>query len=190
MFAVEPEDVEDIAADGVARVELPVDLHPRLGDRFGAAIVVLSLLVCVPAISFAQASPFMTGATALQTNILNELYLSTVYRPTAGVAASVASKLLRRTHSSGMSLELADALDACVKLRETLRASLARYEPEILSLYARGGRTCSAPLRLFATLINGEVRDVPLPRAPLTFWVFNAALSRCLRGMFSAFVMA
>lgn len=33
-------------------------------------IVTLGVLLSVPAIAFAQASPFMTGATALQTNVL------------------------------------------------------------------------------------------------------------------------
>ena len=32
--------------------------------------VALGVLLCVPAMALAQASPFMTGATALQTNIL------------------------------------------------------------------------------------------------------------------------
>jgi type IV secretion system protein VirB2 len=41
-------------------------------DSSGAArmAVALGVLFCVPALAFAQASPFMTGATALQTNIL------------------------------------------------------------------------------------------------------------------------
>lgn len=32
--------------------------------------MILALVICVPDISMAQTSPFMTGATALQTNIL------------------------------------------------------------------------------------------------------------------------
>jgi len=96
--------------------------------------------------------------------MVNELYLSTVYRPTSGMATGLASKLLKGTAPGASAFELADALEACAKLRETLRASLARYEPEVLSLYARAGRTCSGPLSFLATLINGEVRDVPLPR--------------------------
>jgi len=35
-----------------------------------AALAVLPLLFLVPGLALAQASPFMTGATALQTNIL------------------------------------------------------------------------------------------------------------------------
>jgi type IV secretion system protein VirB4 len=104
---------------------------------------------------------------AQQTLMVNELYLSLVYRPTAGVATGLASRLLKRSQSMGAELELADALDACEKLRETVRASLLRYEPEVLGTYVRNGRAYSGPLNLFSTLINGEVREVPLPRAPI-----------------------
>src|SRR5262249_47238051 len=45
--------------------------------------------------------------------------------------------------------------------------SLERYEPEVLGVYFREGRAYSGPLNLFSTLINGEVREVPLPRAPI-----------------------
>jgi type IV secretion system protein VirB4 len=100
--------------------------------------------------------------------MVNELYLSTVYRPTSGMATGLASKFLARTAPHASAFELADALDACAKLRETLRASLARYEAETLSLYSKAGRIYSAPLNLLSTLINGEVREVPLPRASLS----------------------
>jgi type IV secretion system protein VirB4 len=99
--------------------------------------------------------------------MVNELFLTTVYRPTSGVATGIASNLLKRARSGASALELADALDACEKLRETVRASLARYDPEVLGVYQRGGRSYSGPLNLFSTLINGEVREVPLPRAPI-----------------------
>ncbi|HEY2398813.1 MAG TPA: TrbC/VirB2 family protein [Steroidobacteraceae bacterium] len=42
---------------------------PSFADRFGAGVIVLSL-VTAPDLAFAQTSPFMTGASALQTNIL------------------------------------------------------------------------------------------------------------------------
>jgi type IV secretion system protein VirB4 len=104
---------------------------------------------------------------AHQTLMVNELFLSTVYRPTSGIATGVASRILKRTHASGSTLELGDALDACEKLRETVRASLARYEPEALGIYSAAGKSYSAPLNLFSTLINGDLREVPLPRAPI-----------------------
>jgi type IV secretion system protein VirB4 len=99
--------------------------------------------------------------------MMNELYLSTVYRPTTGVATGFAAKLLRRTQPGGLAMEFADALDACEKLRETLRASLGRYEPEVLRVYAKGGRRYSGVLNFLSTLINGDLREVPLPRAPI-----------------------
>ena len=102
-----------------------------------------------------------------QTLMVNDLYLSTVYRPTAGLATGATSKLLKGTGGSTLHLEIADALDACEKVRKTLEASLAGYEPEVLSTYSHEGRAYSAPLGFFATLINGETREVPLPRAPI-----------------------
>jgi type IV secretion system protein VirB4 len=104
---------------------------------------------------------------AQQTLMVNELFLSLVYRPTVGLATGLTSKVLKRAKSTGSALELADALDACEKLRETLRVSLARYEPEPLGVYSRDGRSYSGALNLFSTLINGEVREIPLPRAPI-----------------------
>jgi type IV secretion system protein VirB2 len=51
--------------------------HPRieqsLWSRIALPALVLLFAVCAPEISWAQTSPFMTGATALQTNILSWL---------------------------------------------------------------------------------------------------------------------
>ena len=102
-----------------------------------------------------------------QTLMANELYLSTVYRPTAGIATGLAASLLKRTQPAASALELADALDACEKLGQSLRASLARYEPETLGIDSRHGREYSIPLSFFALLVNGEWQPVPLPCAPI-----------------------
>jgi type IV secretion system protein VirB4 len=99
--------------------------------------------------------------------MVNELYLSCVYRPTAGVAPGLAARLLKRTQPAASRLELADALDACEKLRETIRASLERYEPEVLGVYAKDGRAYSSALGFFSMLVNGDISAVPLPRAPV-----------------------
>ena len=97
----------------------------------------------------------------------NELYLALVYRPAAGVALGLLARLLRRTRSADWRRELADALEACEKLAQTLRASLARYEPEPLGVYRAGPRWCSALLEYLALLINGESGAVPLPAGPV-----------------------
>jgi len=102
-----------------------------------------------------------------QTLMVNELYLSTVYRPTAGLATGLASQLLKHTRRQAEPFELADALDACEKLKETVRASLKRYEPEILGVYVEDGRAYSSLLSFLGLLVNGEWRPMPLPRAPI-----------------------
>lgn len=102
-----------------------------------------------------------------ETLMVNELYVSVVYRPVAGAATGLAAKLLSRRTGVGVKADLSDALEACEKLGQTLMASLARYEPESLGAYARNGRSYSRLLEFFALLLNGEWQAVPLPRAPL-----------------------
>ncbi|HTV95774.1 MAG TPA: TrbC/VirB2 family protein [Steroidobacteraceae bacterium] len=43
---------------------------PARCTRFALPVFLLVLAMCAPGLSMAQASPFMTGASALQTNIL------------------------------------------------------------------------------------------------------------------------
>lgn len=99
--------------------------------------------------------------------MVNELYLSLVYRPTSGAATGLAAKLLTRSHPGGLDEVVVEALDACEKLRQTVIASLDRYEPEVLGLYSRGGRPYSRVLEFLSYLLNVERRPQPLPRAPL-----------------------
>jgi len=124
-----------------------------------------------------QESPETTFASQLarryqnrlanETLMVNELYLSVVFRPIIGAAPSLASRLLSRRHTSAAAADLADSLDTCVKLGQALEASLARYEPERLGVYERGGRRYSALLEFLALLVNGESQPCPLPRAPV-----------------------
>jgi type IV secretion system protein VirB4 len=102
-----------------------------------------------------------------ETLMVNELYASVLYRPVAGAATGLASKILSRRAGPTRNVDLADALDACEKLGQTLSASLARYEPETLNVYSRAERDFSRLLEFFAFLVNGEWQPVPLPRAPL-----------------------
>lgn len=102
-----------------------------------------------------------------ETLMVNELYLSLVYRPVSDVATGATSKLLSRAARGRENAALADAIEACDKLGQTVAASLARYEPEHLNLYSKGGRCYSKLLEFFGVLINGEWQPIPLPRAPL-----------------------
>jgi type IV secretion system protein VirB4 len=97
----------------------------------------------------------------------NDLYLSLVYRPTSGAATGLTARLLTKSSPEGLRQEIAEAVEACEKLRETVLAALDHYEPEPLGLYERGGHRYSRVLEFLASLINGESRPVPLPRAPL-----------------------
>lgn len=103
-----------------------------------------------------------------ETLMVNELYLAVLYRPAAGLAAGVVSSVLSRTRGRERPLELNQALESCAKLSQTVRASLARYDPEPLGVYRYGNLWCSTLLEYLALLVNGEARRVPLPRGPLS----------------------
>lgn len=104
---------------------------------------------------------------ANETLMINEAYLAVVYRPTADAASSLVSKILARTRRGRSQPHCADALDACEKLAQTLAASLARYEPELLGTYRSEDVWCSSLLEYLGLLINGEWQRAPLPRGPL-----------------------
>ena len=99
--------------------------------------------------------------------MVNELYLAVLYRPAAGRAAGLLAGMLSRLKHAQPALDIADALEACRKLAQTLRASLARYEPEGLGCYQSSGRWYSSLLEYLALLANGEQQRIPLPRGPL-----------------------
>lgn len=102
-----------------------------------------------------------------ETLMANELYMSVVYRPVAGAAPGLISKLAAKGNRRALTYELADALDACEKLSQTVASSLARYEPERLQVYEEGGRRYSSVLEFFSLLLNADSAPVPLPTAPL-----------------------
>jgi type IV secretion system protein VirB4 len=102
-----------------------------------------------------------------ETLMHNELYLAVSYRPVSGAATGLLARALARTQRNAWRVELADALDACEKLSQTLVASLARYEPDLLACYRRGTIWYSSLLEYFGLLVNGERQRMPLPRGPL-----------------------
>jgi type IV secretion system protein VirB4 len=114
-----------------------------------------------------------------ETLMINEVYLAVVHRPTSGVATGWLSKLLTRTTSNGSRQDLIEALEACEKLAQTLIAAMARYEPELLGVYASGKLHYSSLLEYLGLLINGEWQKMPLTRAPLKH---SLATSRVLFG--------
>lgn len=99
--------------------------------------------------------------------MVNEVYLAAVYRPTTGMATGLISKFLAGARRNGARRVFADALDACEKLSQTLGASLARYEPELLGTYGSADNRYSSLLEYLGLLINGEWQRIALPRGPL-----------------------
>lgn len=103
---------------------------------------------------------------AQQTLMLDELYLSVVYRPLRGRAAKPLIQLLHRSDALDAGA-LADALDTCEKLAQTVMAALASYEPERLGIEHRRGKAFSAPVEFLSLLTNAERAERPLPRASI-----------------------
>ena len=99
--------------------------------------------------------------------MVNEIYLSTLYRPTPGRARHLLARLLANAHPADQARELAEALQVCARLGRTLSAALARYDPQLLTCYRDAGRWYSEPLEFLSLLINGERLRVPLPHGPL-----------------------
>jgi type IV secretion system protein VirB4 len=124
-----------------------------------------------------QASPVRGFADALhaqycqrlsgETLMLNELYLSTIYRPVSGVATGLAAKLLRTARRDAGRQQCEEALEHCDKLAQTLGAALVRYEPQRLGSYRSAGVWYSSLLEFLGVLVNGVCARVPLPRGPL-----------------------
>lgn len=100
--------------------------------------------------------------------MVNELYLSVLYRPAAGRARHLLSQAISRAQPSSSRLDLSDALEACERLAQTLRAALSHYDPQALGCYCDSGRWCSSALEFLGLLVNGEAHRVPLPRGPLS----------------------
>jgi type IV secretion system protein VirB4 len=102
-----------------------------------------------------------------ETLMVNELYLTVLYRPVTGAAPSLVSRFLSSRKTVSYETGRVESIDVCTKLRQTVMASLGRYEPEALSVYSLGERRCSSLLEFFALLLNGESQRIPLPRAPI-----------------------
>jgi type IV secretion system protein VirB4 len=105
---------------------------------------------------------------ANETLMINELYLAVVFRPVPGIATGLVAKAFSRTQREATQVLLAESLDACEKLAQTLMASLARYEPEPLGTYRYERLYCSSLLEYLGLLINGEWQRAPLPAGPLS----------------------
>ena len=103
------------------------------------------------------------GRLARERLMVNELYVSLAYRPQPTAVGSAALALFRRSDPAAEWTEVAEAVEACGKLRGQVLAGLAAYEPEVLGV-EQGG---SALLGFLGLLGNGERQRWAWPRAPI-----------------------
>ncbi|RST50031.1 VirB4 family type IV secretion/conjugal transfer ATPase [Variovorax sp. MHTC-1] len=101
--------------------------------------------------------------------MVNELYLSLVFRPQPTRIGHAALRILKKTDREGERTELQDSLEECAKKRQELLAALERYDPEALGIYRLQGSSglFSSLLEFQGLLINGEWQRMPLAGAPL-----------------------
>ncbi len=100
--------------------------------------------------------------------MVNELYVSLVYRSAPGVVTDWTARVLSRTQRGAIEMEIRAAIESCDKLRQTLMAALDRYDIEPLRLYEHEGQLCSQTLEFLGFLLNGEWQRMPLPRSPVS----------------------
>ncbi|MCZ4307053.1 VirB4 family type IV secretion/conjugal transfer ATPase [Zoogloeaceae bacterium G21618-S1] len=98
-----------------------------------------------------------------QTLMVNEIYVSLVYRPTPSKVGSLFMKALSRANDGEEAQEIADSIDTCQKKRQELMTAFARYDPDPLGIYDRNGTMHSSAIEFFGFLVNGhfERRTVP-----------------------------
>lgn len=103
-----------------------------------------------------------------ETLMVNELYLSLVYRPQPTVAGSAALRLFGAADEAAARAAQEEAIEACSKLAAQLEAGLAEAEPQALGIELVEGRTVSRLIEFLALLVNGERQAWPVPRSPLS----------------------
>ena len=86
--------------------------------------------------------------------MVNDLYLTVVYRPATDKVLSFFAKQERET-ADEKAMRQSGAVKALDDINRTLGAALRRYGGELLSTYEHKGHVYSAPLEFLALLVNG-----------------------------------
>jgi type IV secretion system protein VirB4 len=112
-----------------------------------------------------------------QTLMSNAWVLSVLYRPTTTVAGRWTLAALRGgPRTAAPDVEVA-ALEGCQRLGQTVLAALGEYDAEPLGCTGEGAGRRSQLLEFLALLVNGELRPVRLPRAPVNEVLATSRLS-------------
>lgn len=98
--------------------------------------------------------------------LVNELYLTVVYRPQPIKVAKLLD-LFSKKDPKEMQQRQLDELEALHDLTSSALAALDRYDPELLGCYEHKGTMFSEVLEFLAFLVDGEWRRFPLPRSEI-----------------------
>ncbi len=99
--------------------------------------------------------------------MVNELYLTIVYRPQPSKVGKTVLTLFAATDANALTEERAESLEVIEKVASELEASLRRYDPERLGVYQRNGVLYSETKEFIGYLVNGEWQRMPLTRSPM-----------------------
>jgi len=99
--------------------------------------------------------------------MVNELYVTIIYRPIPVAAARWLSKIGGK-RLVDPAAQQSDEIDQMRERTNAALSSLKRYEPEVLGIYEHNGHCFTEILEFFAFLINGEWNRVPLPKGNLS----------------------
>lgn len=98
--------------------------------------------------------------------LLNELYLTIIYRPDALKISKWLDIFNPKSHEE-LEREQLDHIEKIEEITGAALAALFRYEPELLGCYEHNGLMHSELLEFLAFLVNGEWQRVPVPTAEI-----------------------
>lgn len=98
--------------------------------------------------------------------MINELYISIVFRPQPIAAGRIVDMFSRQSKAQLEELQL-EHIENMEDLISTSMAALDRYEPELLGCYEFKGNLFSETGEFLHYILNGEWRRFPLPRAEM-----------------------
>jgi type IV secretion system protein VirB4 len=107
-------------------------------------------------------------------SLVNELYVSIIYRPQPVKAFKVLDMFSKKSRVRAAEQQ-EDELEALREIVDNALASLDRYEPELLGCYEHNGVMFSEVRELMAFLVDGEWRRQPLSHGEIAK---NLATSR------------
>lgn len=98
--------------------------------------------------------------------LVNELYLTVVYRPQPVKAVKLLD-IFSSKNPKELQQRQTEELEVVEDLINVALASLDRYDPELLGCYEHKGNMFSEVLEFLAFLVDGEWRRFPLPRSEI-----------------------